>query len=84
MSIPEELKKLIRVGDYTLIAELYRDRHYLLEDYKTVTSQYVQMVIDGEREANPGTAAEEIIEIAIKYLEHKRNFIDELLTVDNS
>lgn len=82
ISIPEELKKLIRLGDYTLIAELYKERHMLLGDYKTVTSQYVQMVIDGERDANPGTAAAEIIEITCKYLEHKRNFIDELLTVE--
>ena len=81
MEIPEELKKLIRIGDYTLIAEMYKERHVVLEDYRTISSKYVQMVIEGDRPASPGTAAEEIMMIATKYLEHKRNFIDELLTV---
>lgn len=81
MSISDELKKLIRHGDYQMIADLYKERHELLEDYRTVSSKYVEMVINQTRDANPGTAAEEIIKIALKYLEHKRNFIDELLTV---
>jgi hypothetical protein len=80
MSISEDLKKLVRYGDYSLIAELYKEKHELLGDYRTVSSQYVEMVIKGERPASPGTAAEEVLEISIKYLEHKRNFIDELLT----
>lgn len=79
MAIAEELKKLIRVGDYTMIAEMYKERHDILGDFKTVSSYYVQMVIDGVRDANPGTAAEEILMIATKYLEHKREFIDEIL-----
>lgn len=82
MSIPEELKKLIRNGDYVLIAEMYKERHEGLGDFKKVSSSYVQMVIDGEREANPGTAAEEIIKIANKLLNHRREFIDELLIED--
>lgn len=79
MGIADELKKLIRIGDYTLIAEMYKERHDMLGDFKTVSSQYVQMVVEGERDANPGTAAEEILMIAQKYLEHKREFIDEIL-----
>lgn len=81
MNISEDLKKLLRNGDYTLIAELFKERHETAGDYRTVSSKYVQMVIEGERPATPGTAAEEIMLIAQKYLEHKRNFIDELLTV---
>jgi len=81
MEIPQELKKHISIGDYTLIAEMYKERHILLDDYRTVSSKYVQMVIDGTRPPSPGTAAEEIMMIATKYLEHKRNFIDELLNV---
>jgi hypothetical protein len=80
MEISNELKKLVRYGDYSLIAELYKEKHDLLGDYRTVSSKYVEMVISGERPASPGTAAQEIMEIAQKYLEHKRNFIDELLT----
>jgi len=83
MGIPDELKKHIRYGDYVLIAEMYKERHEILGDFKTVSSQYVQMVIDSEREANEGTAAQEILAITIKYLEHRRNFIDELLTAES-
>lgn len=79
ITISEEQKKLIRIGDYTLIAEMYKERHIMLEDYRTVTPKYVKMVIEGERPANHGTAAEEVLRIANKYLEHRRNFIDELL-----
>lgn len=82
MSIADELKKLIRTGDYTLIAEMYKERHEILGDFKTISSRYVQMVIDGERGANPDTAAEEILQIATKYLSHKREFIDDVLTVE--
>lgn len=82
MTIPEELKKLIRWGDYKLIAEMYKERHATGydADYRTVSTKYVQMVIDGDRDVTPGKASEEIIDIATRYLEHKRNFIDELLT----
>jgi hypothetical protein len=77
MGIPEEFQKLIRKGDASLIAELYAERHAHGEnpDYKTVSIQYVQMVLLGIRSASPGTAAEEIEAIAIKLLEHRRNFI---------
>ncbi|MFD0997722.1 hypothetical protein ACFQ21_00320 [Ohtaekwangia kribbensis] len=84
MSISDELKKLIRTGDYTLISDLYKELHEQKEDFKTVSSRYVQMVIDGERTANEGTAAEEIIRIATKVLTHRREFIDELLTADGN
>lgn len=79
MEIPEELKNMIRNGDYTMIAEMYNERHERSEDYRTVSVQYVKMVLDGVRPVRPGLASEEILMIAIKYLEHRRNFIDELL-----
>lgn len=81
MGISEELKKQLRNGDYLLIAEMYKERHELTGDYKTVTATYVKMVIDGERAAKPNTAAEEIMLIADKFLKHRREFIDQILTV---
>lgn len=85
MGIPEELKKLIRSGDHSLIAEMYAEIHSQGDeaDHRTVTSQYVGLVLEERRPATPGTAAEEIEAIAIKLLEHRRNFIDDILTVDN-
>lgn len=83
MSISDELKKQITAGDYTLIAEMYAERHQLGNDpdYRTVTSKYVEMVISGERPASPGTAAEEIMLIANYYLENKAQFRDQILSV---
>jgi hypothetical protein len=83
MGIPDELKKHLSSGEYTLIAEMYKARHDMLGDFKTVTSAYVQMVIDGKREANDGTAAHEILEIATKYLKNKKNTIEELLAANS-
>jgi len=78
MTIPDDLKKLITHGDNTLIAELYDDRHSRI-DLKTVTPKYVADVISGVKEANEGTAAEEIVRIAIKFLENKRDFREAIL-----
>jgi hypothetical protein len=84
MGIPEELKKLIRRGDYQLIAEMYKEVHEAKEDFKTVSSEYVQMVVDGERVTKrEGTAADEILMIATKLLTHRRDFIDELITLES-
>lgn len=84
MGIPEELKKLIRHGDYQLISEMYQERHEVQGDMKTVSTQYVKMVIDGERVTKrENTAADEIIMIAIKCLEHRRDFIDEMITIES-
>ena len=81
MIISDDLKKLITYGDHTLIAELYADRHtrWPRQDYRTVSSKYVEMVISGDRPASEGTAAEEIMMIATKYLEHKRDFREAIL-----
>lgn len=83
MTIPDDLKNALSSGDYTLIAELYAERHRYGNDpdYKTVTSGYVSMVLNGQREANEGTAAEEIVRIAKAYLEHKINFRENFLLV---
>jgi hypothetical protein len=83
MIIPDELKNALSKGDYTLIAEMYAERHRYGNDpdYNTVTSSYVSMVLNGQREANEGTAAEEIVRIATAYLEHKRNFWENFLLV---
>jgi hypothetical protein len=81
MEISDDLKQSISYGDYTLIAELYADRHTRepRKDFKTVSKQYVEMVVSGDRPAKEGTAAEEIMIIAIKYLQHKRDFRETIL-----
>jgi len=79
MSIPDELRKLITEGDYTYIADLFIERHQLLGDYKQISTEYVRLVIQGRRPASEGTAAEEIMCIAIKYLTHKRDFRETIL-----
>lgn len=84
MIIPEDLKKLISYGDYTLIKEMYDERHAqgIDPDYKTVSEEYVRMVVKGERTTQrEGTAADEILMLANRYLEHKRNYREDLLTV---
>lgn len=83
MIISNDLKKHISYGDYSLIAEMYAERHQQGSDpdYKTVSSRYVEMVINEDRPANPDTAAEEIVMIAQFYLEHKANFRDQILAV---
>lgn len=83
MSISKDLKKQITYGDYSLIAEMYAERHQQGNDpdYKTVSSRYVEMVINEERPASPDTAAEEIMKIAHYYLEHKANFRDQILAL---
>ena len=83
MSISDDLKKHISYGDYSLIAEMYAERHSQgsKPDYKTVSSKYVEMVIHEERPASPDTAAEEIMKIALFYLEHKANFRNQILAV---
>lgn len=81
MTIPDDLKNELSTGDYTLIAEMYAEIHSLGKqaDFKKVSSAYVAMVLKGERAANEGTAAEEIVRIATAYLTHKKNFIDNFL-----
>ena len=83
MNISDELKKHISYGDYSLIADMYAERHRQGNDpdYKTVSSKYVEMVINEVRPANPETAAEEIMMIAQYYLTHKANFRDQILAV---
>ena len=83
MIISEDLKKHITYGDYSLIAEMYAERHSQGDDpdYKRVSSKYVQMVIDEVRPASPDTAAEEIMLIADYYLTHKANFRTQILAV---
>jgi hypothetical protein len=83
MSIPAELKKQIRRGDYTLIQELYEEIHSMGDDadHKTVSIEYIRLVLGEHRPAEPGTMAEEIEAIAKKLLEHRQNFISDLLIV---
>lgn len=56
---------------------MYAEKH---DHERTVSIEYVRLVIEGKRDAKPGTAAEEILDITQKYLEHRQYFIDELLT----
>lgn len=82
MAIPEELKNLLQVGDLTMIKELYDERHRQGDepDHKTVSVEYVRLVIGGKRVTKrKGTAADEIVRITNKYLEHKRKFRDSIL-----
>jgi hypothetical protein len=83
MSIPVELKKQFRRGDYTLIQEVYKERHSLGDDadHETVSIEYIRLVLEDHRPAEPGTKAEEIEAIAKKLLEHRQNFISDLLIV---
>lgn len=80
MSISSDLKKQITSGDYTLIAQMYAERHAL--DQRKVTAKYVEMVINGNRAARPGTAANEIIAIAGKYLANKIEIRKAITTCD--
>lgn len=79
MGIPEDLKQYITDGDYQYIADLFAERHQLAGDCKTVHREYVRKVLLGMRPAAEGTAAEEIMLIAIKYLKHKRDFRETIL-----
>jgi len=82
--IDEDLKKLISYGDYALIKEIYDERHTLGSDpdYKTVSEKYVSLVIQGLRTTQrEGTAADEILMIAKRYLENKRDYRSEMLIV---
>lgn len=80
MGNPKDIKNLVEYldyGDYSLIKDLYDERHRMgnKPDNKTVSRQYVKMVLSGERTTiRKGTAADEILLIATKYLKHKRDF----------
>jgi hypothetical protein len=80
MSIPDELKKLLKQGDLTLIQEMYAERHSMGQDpdYDTVTIEYIRLLISGERNGD-SDKAQEILAIASKLLEHKRNFIQSVI-----
>lgn len=82
MAIPAELKNLLNNGDLSLIKALYDERHRQGDepDYKTVSVEYVRLVVSGKRETKrEGTAAEEVVRIAKRYLENKREFREFIL-----
>jgi hypothetical protein len=66
-----QLFKNAEFGDYRVISEIYNDRHKAT-DKATISSSYVGKLIRKDRIVSPGTAAEEVIEIAQKYLESKK------------
>jgi hypothetical protein len=80
MNIPDELKKLSKRGDLSFIQEVYAERHSRGEnpDYDTVSIEYIRLVLSGQR-ASESDKAQEILAIAIKLFEHKRDFIDSVL-----
>ncbi len=73
-----QLFKDTEFGDYRVISEIYNDRHKT-GDKATITSSYVGKLIRKDRNVSPGTAAEEVIEIAQRYLESKKQLKRELI-----
>lgn len=64
-------------GDCKIIASIYNDRHE--KHGLTVSSSYVSKILKGDRPASPGTAAQEILEIATKYITTKNKCKRELI-----
>jgi len=77
MANPSKLFSSVDFGDYPIIAEIYNSRHK--NEGETITSSYVGKVLRGERPGSPGTAAEEIQEIAITYLSNKMTIKRQLM-----
>jgi len=73
-----ELFKNADFGDYKIISDIYNSRHKQV-DKATITSSYVGKLIRQDRSASPGTAAEEVVEIAQKYLQNKQQMKRELI-----
>lgn len=73
MIIAEDLKKLIEHGDWKIIAELFNKNHN-----RKITSSYVLKVVRGDRAANKGTTAEQILPFVEQYLQNKKDFRDNL------
>lgn len=77
MAKTTEIRRLIRRGDFPVIAEIFNKRHEDT-DHRTISSSYVGKLIRGER---TGSISQEIHEIAHLYIEKKEEFETELATL---
>ena len=75
MGIQHDLKKLIEHGDWQRIANLYNQSHV-----KPVSPSYILRVVNGDRAANPGTAAHEILELTEKFLINRKEFANKIIS----
>lgn len=74
MTKQRNLINSVRSGDYTFISEIFYER-----TGEKVSASYVRRVILGKVAVNPGTNAEEIIEITDRYLKRKMECKRELI-----
>lgn len=74
MAISRHLLKGIENGDYSRIASLFSQRH----KHETVTRAYVRLVILTDKELHTDKA-QEVLDIAHKYLENKLQMKRELI-----
>lgn len=65
-----QLISAISFGDYIVISQIFNERHK--NNGTTVSSSYVGKIVRQERPATPGTAAQEVLEIAQSYLTSKQ------------
>jgi hypothetical protein len=78
MRKPSQLKKLdLEVGDCSRIQEIFNERNK--EKGQKVSLSYVYLITIGKRPATPGTIAQDVQEIAQKYLESKKQIKRELI-----
>lgn len=70
-------KEFLQVGDRSRIMEIYNERHK--KDGATISLSYVYLITEGKRPATPGTAAQEVVEIAKTYLENKQRMKRDLI-----
>lgn len=72
----EDIHRKFNYGDYQTVTSIFNSRHKSTGE--SVSVSYVGKVLRGERDVSPGTAAEEIDEIANRYLDLKNAMHREL------